>query len=202
VPDIHAFASDFLVSFSILMYFMEIVKHFCRCHKFFFSFIPFCEVNTMSKKVKTYLISCAISLGVGVLSALLTRSQMDLYSQIQVPPLAPPAILFPIVWTILFLLMGISAARIALSDATAVEKENALTIYAVSLALNFTWSIVFFNYRAFFAAFLIILALWTSILVTILRYYRIDKAAAFLQIPYLLWVTFATYLNLAIVILN
>ncbi len=156
----------------------------------------------MTKKVKTYLISCAISLGVGALSALLTGGQMDLYSQINVPPLSPPSILFPIVWTALFLLMGISAARIALSETSAVKKENALTIYAVSLALNFTWSILFFNYRAFWVSVAVILALWTSVLVTVLRYYRIDKVAAFLQIPYLLWVTFATYLDIAIAILN
>ncbi len=156
----------------------------------------------MSKKGKIYVISIAIALGVGILGALISQGQMDLYSQIHTPPLAPPAWLFPVVWTVLFVLMGVSAARIYLADAPSAQKESALTVYAVSLVLNFTWPILFFNFRAFFIAFVWIIALWLSIIGTILRYRKIDKAAAYLQIPYFVWVTFAAYLNLAIAILN
>ncbi len=157
----------------------------------------------MQKSIKPYLFFCALSLGIGLLSSFLTRGQMDLYSRINPPPLAPPAILFPIVWTILYLLMGISAARIYLKkEDFPKESADALTVFFVSLALNFSWSIIFFNYRAFWAAFICIIALWISILLTILRYKKIDPTAAYLQIPYLVWVTFAAYLNLAIAILN
>ncbi len=156
----------------------------------------------MSKKGKTYVVSIAIALGVGVLSALISQGQMDLYAQINTPPLAPPSWLFPVVWTVLFVLMGISSARVYLADAPIAEKESALTVYAVSLVLNFTWPILFFNFRAFSVAFVWIIALWLSILVTILRYRKMDAVAAYLQIPYFVWVTFATYLNLAIAILN
>ncbi len=157
----------------------------------------------MQKSIKPYLFFCALSLGVGALSAFLTRGQMDLYAQINPPPLAPPAILFPIIWTILYLLMGISAARIYQKrEEFPKESADALTVFFVSLVLNFSWSILFFDYRSFFGAFICIIALWISILLTILRYQKIDPLAAYLQIPYLVWVTFATYLTLAIAILN
>ena len=97
------------------------------------------------KKIKAYAISILIALGVGALSALATSGNMDIYSTINKPPLSPPAILFPIVWTLLFTLMGISAAIIYLSSAPATEKTKALFVYAVSLFVNFFWSIFFFN---------------------------------------------------------
>ncbi len=157
----------------------------------------------MWKKWKPYLISLVISLGVGGLSALLTKNNMDLYETIQTPPLSPPSILFPIVWTFLFILMGISAAMIYQhfrKDPSGVF--IALTIYAVSLFFNFWWSIIFFNGRMFLFSFIWIILLWFSILLTILHYKRYDKTAAYLQIPYLLWVAFAAYLNIGIYILN
>jgi tryptophan-rich sensory protein len=96
--------------------------------------------------------------------------------------------------------MGISAAIIFTSDAP--KKDDALFIYAVSLVLNFSWSIFFFNMQSFIVAFIILVALWLSIIITIIKYYRIDKVAAWLQLPYLLWVTFAGYLNFVIILLN
>ena len=85
---------------------------------------------------------------------------------------------------------------------TSTKKDDALFIYAVSLVLNFSWSIFFFNLQSFVVSFVILLALWLSIIITIIQYYKINKAAAWLQVPYLLWVTFAGYLNLAIIFLN
>lgn len=157
----------------------------------------------MWKKIKPYVISVAIALGVGALSALLTRGNMDIYDRIQTPPFAPPGIVFPIVWTILYTLMGISSAIIY----TKGREENipvydALKTYAIQLAVNFFWSIIFFNLEAFLFAFLWILLLWVLIIVMIKKFYKIDKTAAYLQIPYLLWVTFAAYLNFAIFLLN
>ncbi len=157
----------------------------------------------MWKKIKPYVISVAIALGVGALSAIFTRGNMDIYDRIQTPPLAPPGILFPIVWTVLYTLMGISSAIIY----TKGRKENipvydALKTYAIQLGVNFFWSIIFFNLEAFLFAFLWILLLWVLIIVMIKKFYEIDKTAAYLQIPYLLWVTFAAYLNFAIFLLN
>ena len=157
----------------------------------------------MWKKIKPYVISVAIALGVGALSALFTRGNMDIYDRIQTPPLAPPGILFPIVWSILYTLMGISSAIIYIKGRDEnIPVYEALRIYAIQLAVNFFWSIIFFNLEAFLFAFLWLLLLWVLIIIMIVKFYKIDKTAAYLQIPYLLWVTFAAYLNFAIFLLN
>lgn len=152
------------------------------------------------KKAKPYIFSILLSLTVGGLSALATANNMNIYDKINPPPLAPPGWLFAVVWTVLFILMGISAAIIFTSKSK--RKDDALFIYAVSLVLNFSWSIFFFNMQSFIVAFIILIALWVSIVITIIQYYKINKAAAWLQLPYLLWVTFAGYLNAAIILLN
>lgn len=154
-------------------------------------------------KIKPYIISVLIALGVGGLSAFFTRNSMDLYSTINTPPLSPPSILFPIVWTILFVLMGISAAMIYTdTNASPLSKKSALSTYALSLIVNFFWSIIFFNFRAFLFAFIWLLLLLFLIVRTIMKYYKINPTAAYLQIPYLVWVTFAGYLTFAIWLLN
>lgn len=157
----------------------------------------------MKEKVKSYVYSLIIALGVGGLSALFTSGNMDIYKEIVKPPLSPPSIVFPIVWTILFTLMGISAAMIYNnSSASKLERDSALLTYGVSLVFNFFWSIIFFNLQMYFFAFLWLLALLYFIIKTIIKYYKFDKTAAYLQIPYLIWVTFAGYLNFAIWYLN
>ncbi len=157
----------------------------------------------MKEKLKTYLISIGIAVAVGGLSALLTRGSMDLYEDIIRPPLSPPSWLFPVVWTILFILMGISAAMIYLDrGAPMPQKKSALYTYALSLIVNFFWSIIFFNMRAYLFAFIWLLLLLYLIVRTIMKYYKINPLASYLQIPYLIWVTFAGYLTFAIWILN
>ncbi len=152
---------------------------------------------------KSYIISILIALGVGGFSAFLTRGNMNLYEEIITPPLSPPGVLFPIVWTVLYVLMGISAAIIYNSkEAPATERTQALFTYGVSLVVNFFWSIIFFNMRMYFLAFVWLVLLWVLILKTILEYWGINKTAAYLQIPYLIWVTFAGYLTFAIFLLN
>lgn len=155
------------------------------------------------KKVKVYVISILIPLAVGGLSALLTAGNMDIYGEINTPPLSPPAFLFPVVWTLLYALMGISSALICTDEkAKKTVKQQALTIYGVSLFVNFFWSILFFNLRAFLFSFIWLLLLLALIVKTVFEYLKINRTAAFLQIPYLLWVTFAGYLNFAIWLLN
>lgn len=157
----------------------------------------------MWKKIRPYVISVVIALAVGGISALLTMNNMDLYSKIEQPALAPPPWLFPVVWTILYVLMGIGAALVYnRKDFKPEETRNALIIYAINLALNFFWSIIFFNLEAYLFAFIWLVALWIVIIAMIISFRKVSPVAAYLQIPYLIWVTFAGYLNLAIYILN
>jgi len=151
-------------------------------------------------KWKELIVSIAISLGVGALSGYLTKNSMSLYQELVKPPLTPPGWIFPIVWTILFALMGLSAYLIYVSDSK--EKNQALQIYAIQLMLNFIWSLAFFNMQAYLLAFVILILLWISIIAMIKVFYEINPLAGKMQVPYLLWVTFAGYLNLAIYLLN
>ena len=157
----------------------------------------------MREKVKIYSISIFIALAVGGLSALLSSGSMNLYENIKVPPLAPPSILFPIVWSVLYILMGISAALVFMDEASSdSEKQTALYLYAASLFFNFAWSIIFFNMQAFLLSFLWLIVLFVLIIQTIKAYLPISPLAAYLQIPYAVWVCFAGYLNFAIWVLN
>ena len=154
----------------------------------------------MKIKWKELIISLIIPLAIGGLSAFLTRNSMDVYSNINQPPLAPPSILFPIVWTILFTLMGISSYLVYVSNAK--NKREALALYGVQLVVNFIWPLIFFNMQAYFASFLWLLLLWVLVALMIWQFYKAKPLAAYLQIPYILWLTFAAYLNLAIFLMN
>ena len=146
------------------------------------------------------LITClAIPLAVGSLSALLTQNSMETFNSITKPGLAPPGWLFPVVWTILYILMGIASYLVLTSG-----KPNtyALTVYGIQLVFNFFWSIIFFNLELYLFAFIWLVLLWLLILKTTLLFYQISKPAGYLMVPYLLWVTFAGYLNLSIYLIN
>ena len=159
-------------------------------------------IKEFFRKYKTYVISSAIAVGVGLLSALFTVGNMNL-SGIKQPSFSPPAFLFPLVWTILFILMGISSARIFEKRTEFPEEvRNALSTYASSLLVNFLWSIIFFNFGAFFIAFIWIIFLEFLVIKTIKLYLPIDRHSAFLQIPYAVWVAFAGFLTLSIAFLN
>ncbi len=154
----------------------------------------------MIKRFKPYLISIIIALAVGGLSALFTMGNMDIYESINTPPASPPGFLFPIVWSILYILMGIGSAIVYQSDS--VHKWPALGIYILNLIVNFFWSIIFFNLRAYLFSFIWLLLLLFIIGVMIYRFFKVSPSAAYLQIPYFLWVCFAGYLNFLIFILN
>ena len=121
------------------------------------------------------------------------------YNSLQKPPLAPPSILFPIVWTILYTLMGISYGRLKSKELTD-DKVN--MIYYLQLAINLLWSFIFFVFKWRLVAFLWIILLDIAVIIMIIRFYPKDKIAGVLQIPYLLWSLFATYLTLGIYLLN
>ncbi len=156
----------------------------------------------MTIKLKPLLINLAIPLAVGGAAALLTMDSMKTFENMNQPPLSPPGWLFPIVWTILYVLMGVAAYLVFVSGKSKRQINTALTVYAIQLFFNFFWSIIFFNLEAYLFAFIWLVILWALILANIILFYRISKPAAILLIPYLLWVTFAGYLNLAISFLN
>lgn len=151
---------------------------------------------------KTYAFWILLSEAVGLLAGLLTRSATEAFGQLVAqPPLSPPAILFPIVWTVLYALMGFGAARIRLSSPSA-ERSRGINLFIAQLNVNFFWPLIFFNAQAYGFALLWLLLLWGLVLWMILTWHKIDPLAAKLQIPYLLWLTFAAYLNLGVWLLN
>lgn len=154
-----------------------------------------------NEKFRTYAVSIALPVGVGVLAAFLTRNGIEAIQSLRQSSLTPPAVLFPIVWTILYTLMGVSLARIRMAPESP-ERTRGLSLFLYQLIFNFFWSIFFFNIQAFGFSLLWILALWVLILLMIHSFYKVDKLAAWLQIPYLLWVTFATYLTYQVWRLN
>lgn len=157
----------------------------------------------MWAKIKPYLFSIAIALGVGGFAAFLIKDNIDMYERILRPTLAPKASVFPIAWTILYVLMGISSARVWLQRKEQPELVlDALFAYVIQLILNFFWSLLFFNMQNFLFSFIWLILLWAAIVIMMIRFYRVDPLAAYLQIPYLLWVTFAGYLNFMIYRLN
>ena len=151
---------------------------------------------------KQLFIAILIPLAVGGLSALLTKGSMEAFSMLEQPPLSPPGWLFPIVWTILYILMGISSYLVYRADKPASDKFIGLGLYGFQLFFNFFWSIIFFNLERYLFALIWLIALWLLIIMTILVFRTISKPAAWLLLPYALWVTFAGYLNLGIYLLN
>ncbi len=177
-------------------------------------------VGKKTKKLTTWgkiwriVVAIIIPLAVGGVSAVLTMDAMKKFGQFNQPPLAPPAWLFPVAWTILYVLMGIASYLIAMSfradrgkrSAESVKRVKlgraALVIYGVQLAFNFAWSIFFFNLGWYWFAFGWLLVMWAMILVLSIMAYRLNKGAFWCLLPYLLWTTFAAYLNIGIAILN
>ncbi len=137
---------------------------------------------------------------VGVLSALLSGGFSDFFDRYKEPPLLPPAWLFPVVWVVLYAVMGFSAYLVYSSDDN--MRGKALSLYWAQLAVNFSWSIIFFRFEALWGAFVVIVVLWLLIIAMIAAFRPISKVAAYINIPYLLWVTFAAYLNLSTALIN
>ncbi len=151
---------------------------------------------------KTLFKNLAIPLLIGLASGFLTREGVEAYSQNAVMPLfTPPDWLFPVAWTILYVLMGV-AAYLVETTSTEKEQKTAQTLYLLQLFFNFCWSFIFFNFEAYQFAFIWIVILLALIVATAVEFYKISKPAAYLMIPYILWVTFATVLNYSVYLLN
>lgn len=154
----------------------------------------------MKVDVKTLIKSIALPLLVGGAAAFVTRDSMESFEVLNQPPLSPPGWLFPVVWTILYILMGISAYLISEESNKDTKKES--TLYYYQLIVNFLWPIFFFNFGWYLFSFFWLLLLWTMVFVMIKSFASISKLAAYLNIPYLIWLTFAAYLNLGVWLLN
>ena len=156
----------------------------------------------MKRNWKPYLFWILFSEAVGALSGWLTREGTQIYAQTIVkPPLSPPGWVFPVAWSILYALMGIGAARIY-SAPLSRGRSLGLNLFVAQLVVNFFWSPIFFNLQAFGFAFLWLLLLWGLVLWMTLVFRKTDALAAKLQIPYLIWLTFAAYLNFSVWHLN
>ena len=158
----------------------------------------------MTKRKPNKALVCATAIGiplvVGAISGFASMSGMKDFEKLNQPPLSPPGWLFPVVWTVLYVLMGISSARVYLADTR--DTKPALIVYAVQLILNALWTPIFFGLELRLVAFIWLLMLIAAVVYMIGRFKKVDATAGNLQFPYLIWLLFAAYLNLATFILN
>lgn len=148
---------------------------------------------------KKLIIITIITFIVGSLFSWFTMNNMDTFKELE-KPINVPGFLFPIVWSILYLLMSISFYRVLQSDDE--NKKPQVISYIVQLIINSLWSLIFFGFEAYLLAFIWIIILLISVIIMIINFYKIDKKAAYLNIPYVLWIIFAAYLNIGIYLLN
>jgi len=154
----------------------------------------------MKKSIRPYVIFILINLAAASLVGWIASRAMQEYEAVQKSSLTPPSFVFPIVWTILYVLMGISAAMIYQTESP--KKTNALRIYVIQLIVNLVWSFLFFNLQMYGLSFFWLLLLWLLIIAMIASFRTISPAAAILQIPYLIWVSFAGYLAFFVWMMN
>jgi len=168
------------------------------------------QVKKLSTWSKTWRIALAIAvpLGGGFIISLFTRDAMSKFSSFNQPPLAPPAWLFPVAWTILYILMGVASyliwekGRNANAHADKTASKTALIIYAVQLVFNFIWTPLFFSLGWYWFAFIWLMVMWVLIIILTSQTRKISRFAFWMLIPYIIWCTFAAYLNCGIAILN
>ncbi len=151
-------------------------------------------------KLKSLIINLLIPLAIGSLSGFLSMNSMKIYKDLNQPSFAPPSFLFPIVWTILYVLMGISSYMVY--ESNSILKNKALKVYALQLLMNFIWPLLFFNAQMYLFSFVWLIGIWGLVLWMIILFCKIKPISGYLQIPYLLWLTFAAYLNLGVYFLN
>ncbi len=160
----------------------------------------FCVNNKFD--FKGLLKNILISVGGGVLVGFITKNSMNVYNGLKKSLLTPPGIVFPIVWTILYILMGIAAYRIYMNNKAEKNDYNGYFYYLVQLLINFLWSIIFFNFRLYGISFILIIILLVLIIITTIKFFKVDKIAGILMVPYILWVAFASYLTFYIWVFN
>lgn len=150
----------------------------------------------------TLILCLAIPVLTGVLSATITSSAMKAYASMNKPPLSPPAIVFPIAWTILYLMMGLALYLIVITPSDKNLKGTAVLLFTIQLIMNFMWSIIFFKWGQYLAAFIWLIIMLCILIICAFRFYDINRSSAYLLIPYIVWLIFASYLNMGSFILN
>lgn len=153
-------------------------------------------------RIYTMFLLMLLPLMIGMLSAALTSKGMAEYGTMVKPPLSPPAWVFSVAWTILYLMMGLASYYILIAEAESSMKTNTLILYMVQLGMNFFWSILFFGLKVYFIAFLWLLGIWGIVIFLTWKSFKISKKAVYLLIPYICWLTFAAYLNLGSYIIH
>lgn len=154
----------------------------------------------MKINYKKFFKILTITFIIGNLFAVFLMGPMKEYALINKPALSPPGIVFPIVWSILFLLMSISFYMI--TETKSYDKEKSYILYFAQLIVNSLWTLIFFGFKAYLFAFIWIILLIILVIMMIIEFYKLNKTSAYLQIPYLLWLLFASYLNIMVYILN
>lgn len=150
--------------------------------------------------IKKLIIYIVVTIFIGSFFTLFIMNSFNIYDTITKPFLSPSKIVFPIVWSVLYILMGISIYMV--SESKYLYKDKSYILYFLQLFINSIWPLFFFKFRLFFISFLIILLLLYLVIKMILEFNKIKKYIAYIQIPYLLWLLFATYLNLGVFLLN
>lgn len=150
----------------------------------------------------TLIVAILIPVIVGGTSAIISSKAMIAYGTMNKPPLSPPAWVFSVAWTILYVMMGLASYFIVMSEASMSKKTTVLILYAVQLIMNFMWSIVFFNWNMYLVAFIWLMIMWCIVIACAVKAYSVSKTATWLLIPYILWLTFAAYLNMGSYLLN
>ena len=158
--------------------------------------------KTSKIRVFPLLIAVLIPILVGLSSAYLTGDDMTVYETMNRPALAPPGWVFPVAWTVLYIMMGLASYFVFVSETDAETKKKALVLYGVQLLMNFCWSTLFFTFSRYLIALIWLLGMWLVILICMIRFYRIHRAAGLMMTALFLWTTFAAYLNLACYIMS
>lgn len=156
----------------------------------------------MKNKNKNLVGCLALPLIVGGLSALVTKDSMTMFEYVSKPPLSPPGWLFPVAWTILYILMGLASYFVYISHKPKGDINSALIFYGLQLFFNFFWSVFFFNLEKYLFSFIWLLAMLALIIVTTVKFINIDKRSGYLMLPYIAWTVFAAYLNFGVYMLN
>ncbi len=156
----------------------------------------------MPKSKKTLVVCLLFPLIAGGVSGFLTRNGMETFAYLNKPPLSPPGIVFPIVWTVLYLMMGLASWLVLTSGERPEQIRQALFFYVVQLIVNVLWPVFFFSLGWYLFSFFWLLLLFVLILVVIWLFSDLSQTAAWLMVPYLIWTVFAGYLNLGVYLLN
>ncbi|MBE6089553.1 MAG: tryptophan-rich sensory protein [Clostridium beijerinckii] len=158
--------------------------------------------NKKRIRIIPLFVSIIIPLLIGWLSTLLVPNMRSIYESLIKPPFSPPAMVFPIVWTILYIIMGICSYKVYILKYENVDVSSAIFVYAIQLLLNFLWTIIFFGFKLYALAFLELIILIIFVILTIKRFYEKIGNKTFLLIPYLAWLVYAGVLNFFIWMLN